>query len=87
LKSPQRGRFIAVSILTWLLLNALSFVTLTPAHLILGLFYRPPAGTDFAPVHLGFFLLIFLPLINAVFVVLLGWLVIALIRRFRSGRQ
>ena len=81
------GLSIGLGLLAWGLLTALSFVTVTPAHLIFNLFYRPPAGTDFDGLHLGLSLLIFLPLINAVLAALTGWLIIALIRHFRPGKQ
>ncbi|MDO4263802.1 MAG: hypothetical protein Q4C67_06355 [Deinococcus sp.] len=54
-------------------MNAVSFVTPIPmpATLIFGLFYQPPDGHADG-LHLGFSLLLWIPVINAVLMLLLS---------------
>lgn len=56
----------------WIALTVISIVLpFMPANLIFALFYEPPQGVDFNALHLGLSTMLFIPVINAVLLLLL----------------
>ena len=71
LPKKEAGEAFALHVLLWIFLSVISFfIPIMPANLIFSLFYRNPDGFVDG-VHLGFSLMLWLPLINALLMLVL----------------
>jgi hypothetical protein len=83
----QRKTLITAEVLIWVILTALSYVMVTPASLIMDLLYRPPKGVSFDGLHLGLTYAMFIPVINAALVIIVGQIIVMVIRWRNSDSQ